>query len=288
MNRRSLLAMGAMLLALPNMAFAAAPTRFAVKVTGNGPDVILVPGLTCPGEVWDDTAARLSRTHRVHVLTVAGYGTPAGPNAEGPILAPLVEELAQYIRDEGLKSPALIGHSVGGTIGQMLAIRHPSALGRLLIVDAFPFTGLMFNPNGTSEQVEPNLRAYRDQFLAVTEEAYDAAQPPAMRRYVRSQEAYEKTLRWATVADRRVVLQKTYEAGILDMRPQIIQIKIPVTVFYAFDASLGAPLSLIEPVWIAAYASRPGTVMKRFDDSRHFIMLDQPERFAREVDAFLA
>ena len=36
-----------------------------------------------------------------------------------------------------------------------------------------------------------------------------------------------------------------------------------------------------------AYIALPGVTLKRIDDTYHFIMLDQPDVFAREVDAFL-
>ena len=53
---------------------AADPTRFSVSVTGQGPDVVLIPGLATPGEVWDATVKHLAPTHRVHVVQVAGFG----------------------------------------------------------------------------------------------------------------------------------------------------------------------------------------------------------------------
>jgi pimeloyl-ACP methyl ester carboxylesterase len=287
MNRRSLLAGGAMLLASGKAAIAAAPTRFVVRVTGKGPDVILIPGLTCAGEVWDETVARLSSTHRCHVLTVAGFGTvPAGPNATGPVLDPLVDELAAYIAAETPGRPAVIGHSVGGTIGQMLVLRHPQSVGRLLIVDAFPFTGLMFGAAAPA-QIEPQLRMLRERQLAMSEDSYDAGQPAQVRGLVKSQSGYEKALAWARAADKRVVSQVIYEAGVLDMRPQIGSIQIPVTVLYAFDAARGAPADYIDSGWRMAYANRPQTKMVRIDEAGHFIMFDQPERFVREVEAFL-
>ena len=83
--------------------------------------------------------------YRYHMVQVRGFsGTTAGANATGDVSAAVAEELARYIHDKRLKQPALIGHSMGGTIGMMLASRHPDALGKLMVVDMTPFTGAFF------------------------------------------------------------------------------------------------------------------------------------------------
>ena len=45
---------------------------------------------------------------------------------------------------------------------------------------------------------------------------------------------------------------------------------------------------ITDMIYSMSFASRPGTTLKRIDDSAHFIMFDQPQRFAAEVDAFLS
>src|SRR4051812_19012492 len=74
------------------------PTRFSVAVTGQGPNVILIPGLATSGEVWGDTVKHLALSHRVHVVQVAGFGgTDATANkVDGDLLPGLVAELGRY------------------------------------------------------------------------------------------------------------------------------------------------------------------------------------------------
>src|SRR5688572_30799577 len=131
------------------------PTRFSVAVTGQGPHVILIPGLATPGEVWDATVKHLAPTHRVHVVQVAGFGgADPGPNkAEGDMLPALVAEMAQYAA--GLDRPAVIGHSLGGLIALEVAAQKPDAIGRLLVVDALPFFALTMNPGATVDTAKP-------------------------------------------------------------------------------------------------------------------------------------
>ncbi|MGC4074310.1 MAG: alpha/beta hydrolase [Nibricoccus sp.] len=90
-------------------AFSAAPTAFTVKVTGHGRPMILIPGLTCPGDVWDTTVEHFKDRYECHVLSLAGFGgSPAKP---GPVLEPARDELAAYIKSHQLVRPIIVGHS---------------------------------------------------------------------------------------------------------------------------------------------------------------------------------
>ncbi|MFY8142258.1 MAG: alpha/beta fold hydrolase, partial [Caulobacter sp.] len=140
--------------AAPPAPIAASPAadRMTVTVVGQGPDVILIPGLASSSAVWDATVKQLAATHRVHVVQVAGFaGAPVAGNADGAVVAPLVEAVDGYIKAKGLKSPAVIGHSLGGFTGLLLAQRHPESIGRLMIVDSLPFFSLLFSPAATPE-----------------------------------------------------------------------------------------------------------------------------------------
>jgi pimeloyl-ACP methyl ester carboxylesterase len=49
--------------------------RITVTVRGKGPDVLLIPGLTCSTAVWDATAKRLEGHYRLHLVQVAGFAS---------------------------------------------------------------------------------------------------------------------------------------------------------------------------------------------------------------------
>jgi pimeloyl-ACP methyl ester carboxylesterase len=285
MDRRSLLAGAAMLLALPKPA-AAAPTRFTVKVSGAGADVILIPGLLSSGEVWDATAARLSMSRRVHVVTLAGFaGASAGANAQGEILGPFVEELAGYIRAGGLKDVAVIGHSMGGLSGNLLAGRHPELVSRLMVVDSLPLYWLMMGPNATVERFRAQSAAARDTILAMSAEQFAQAQGDQVSAFAKSREAQDRILRWAVASDRAVGARVLYEAATTDARPVLPRITADVRVLYACDPP--TPPAALDAMYASAYAGLAKKRLVRIDGSRHFIMYDQPGRFAAEVDGFL-
>ena len=282
-------AIAAIALALPALWLTAtAQERFTATVTGpeGAPPVILIPGLTSPASVWDKTIAQLSATHPVHALQVRGFaGEPAGPNAEGPVLQPLIAEIAAYA--EALDHPAIIGHSVGGLIGLEVAAARPDQIGRVLVVDSLAFYTLIFRPDATSENAAPYATMARTQMLGMNDEQFRATQAQSMAIMTKAESARPTLLDWSMTSDRRVVAQVMSEVMVTDARPRLPAITAPVTVLYAYDPAMGRPAEAVDQMYAAAYTGLAAANLKRIDDSFHFIQIDQQEAFAAEVSAFL-
>lgn len=277
-------------LAAPALPPAPVSDRIAVTVTGTGPDVILIPGLASSGHVWDATVAHLAGSHRVHVVQVAGFGgSAAGSNAAGPVLEPLVGAIHDYITAGQLQGAAVIGHSLGGLIAMKLAIAHPGDAGRIMIVDALPYAGMMFGPGATPARIEPQARATRDQLLAGTQDAYAAGEPDQMARLVKSRTpAAQAAIAAAAASDRRVVAAALYDDMTTDLRQDLAKITVPVTMLYPWDATTDVPQEMFDMLYTRAFAPLPHGKVERVDGAYHFIMIDQPLMFLQKVDAFLA
>ncbi|PIB91467.1 alpha/beta fold hydrolase [Caulobacter sp. FWC2] len=265
-----------------------AADRMTVTVTGKGPDVILIPGLASSAAVWDETVKQLAPTHRVHVVQVAGFaGAPVAGNAEGPVVEPLVEAVDAYIKTNHLKSPAVIGHSMGGFTGLMLVSRHPEDVSRLLIVDSLPFFASLFSPTATAESMKPQAAAMRDATTSMSADAFASQQAMTAPRYVKSPEGQKLMVQWSVASSQSVVGRAMYDLLTTDARGALPAIKTPTTLLYPYDPALGAPTAMIDKTYADAYAGLPGVTLKRIDDSRHFIMIDQPKAFADAVQTFL-
>jgi pimeloyl-ACP methyl ester carboxylesterase len=277
-------------------AAAAAPSaqpwagRISVVVAGNpkGPDVVLIPGLTSSRAVWDKTVAQLGGRYRLHLVQINGFaGAPAGDNASGPVLQPVVDAIELYIEANHLQRPAIIGHSLGGLAGLMLAEQHPQAVGRLMVVDSLPFIGLLFGPAMTVELVQAQGAQMRDGMANATDEQYAAMEAQGLAALVKDPEGRKLATGWAIASDKKVVAEAFYDDLTTDVRPGLAGITAPVTMLYPWDAVGGRPSSRADGLYGGAYAGLPGVKLKRIDNSYHFIMLDQPAAFAAEVEAFL-
>ena len=266
--------------------------RFHVRVDGPETpvgDVILVPGLTSSPEIWDSLTATLKDRYRVHRVHVQGFaGAPAEDNATGPVSAPVAEDLARYIAEQGLERPAVIGHSMGGVIGMMLAARHPDSVGKLMVVDMIPFMGAMCGgPGATAESVAPVADQIHAGMANGPREAYNAQAIASINGMINTESLRAGPIRDMETSDQQVAASAFRELIVTDLRPELARITAPTTVLYVkFNDPRMTP-EITDGIYQASFATLPGARLKRIDDSAHFIMLDQPAVFAAEVNAFL-
>lgn len=278
---------GALALTIFNASADLISDRITVTVHGQGPDVVLIPGLTCPGAVWDTTVAHLEGHYRVHVVQIDGFaGAPAKANAQGPVVQPSLEALDAYIKANHLGAPKIIGHSLGGTMGMMLALQHPEDVGRLMIVDALPFSGMLFGATDL-ESAKTTAAKMRDNTLNESQADYAKGEERFIRILAKSPDARKLATAWAVASDKSVVARASYDDLTTDLRPKLGQIKTPVTIVYPWDATSGYTQPETDAFYQGNYAALPNQKMVRVDGAYHFIMLDQPEAFLAQVDVFL-
>jgi pimeloyl-ACP methyl ester carboxylesterase len=255
----------------------------SIKVIGKGPPVILIPGLSSPRAVWDGVAPDLAKTHRVYLVQVNGFGgDDPRSNLEPGILDGVVAELHAYIREYKLQGAAVVGHSMGGLVGMILAERHPDDIGRLLVIDALPFIGTIFGVDSV-DAIEARAAQMRDGIAATQGKPGGAITKDPGGNMSITPEGRMKVALWGTQADQRVVAQAMYEDLTTDLRPKLKAIAPQrFTVFYA--AGMGEAQA--KPVWEGAYAGSKATLVA-FPRSYHFIMIDEPEPFRAALNDFL-
>jgi len=259
--------------------------RFDVETMGNGPDVVLIPGLNSTREVWRPTAEALAAGHTVHMVQLAGFGSPAGANADGAILDPLVDELAAYLQAKSIASPAIVGHSLGGFTAMRLALRHPDAVGRIVVVDSLPFFSVLFDPSATAESAGPQAAQIKAMTLALGRQAEPAdcdKVSPVFARMSKTREGRCKVAHWAAQADPVVSAQLVFELMTTDLRHEIGALAVPATVLYARDPAMG-PAEGIDALWRSNYAAAADTVLIPIDGSLHFTMLDNFDATLAEI-----
>ena len=285
MNLRILVraALAALLLALgtapahatPSAAGAGAfqSTRFSVQTRGAGPDVILIPGLTSGRDVWLQAVSAIPG-YRYHLIQVSGFaGEPVRGNRQGAVVAPLAEEIARYITERRLDHPAIVGHSMGGTLAMMVAARHPGLAGKVMVVDMLPQPAGLFG--GTATDWGPLGNSLRNMVASpggrmLLGNLLTALSPPASsnRR-----------------SDPDLVARATHDLAGTDLTPQLPRIRTPMTIVYASaDARTRAAT---DRTFSQAYAGARGVRLVRIDGSGHMVMLDQPARFAAALRTFL-
>lgn len=263
-----------------------ASDRLSVEVMGQGPDVILIPGFASSREVWRPLAQRLAATHRVHLVQLAGFAGEPWTHGDGAFVQPVVDELARYAAT--LNRPAVIGHSMGGLTGLLLAQQHPEAVGRVMSVDSLPFFSALYGPTATVESARPFADQAAAGILNADAAGYRVQQERTAAGMMRNEAGRADMVEWSMASDRQAMASAIRDVMTTDARPGLAAMTTPVWAVYAADANGGAPAAMADGMWGREYAALPGVKLVRVDDSRHFIMTDQPERLSALVDEFLA
>jgi pimeloyl-ACP methyl ester carboxylesterase len=270
-------------------ATAFASNRISVTTVGTGPDVILIPGLSSSPEVWATTVAAMPG-YRYHLVQVKGFaGVAPDANATGPVVAPVAAEIARYISDSRLDRPALVGHSLGGTLAMMVATQHPDSVGRLMVVDMFPFLGAMFGgPTATPDSVRPMAEQIRAGITASSGDGRRAQTEQTIAGMVRTEAMRPTAVRHSLDSDPATSGQAMYDIITTNLMPDLARFRGPFKVLWVVPT--GAPVSeeMMGIFYRSAYAAAPQAQLVHIPDSAHFIMWDAPTRFRSELSAFLA
>lgn len=274
--------------ALPAAAFS--PTRFTVADQGSvgKPDVMLIPGLGSSAAVWTDEAAKLTPNYRLHILQISGFaGTPARGNTTGPILPAVVEELHQYIAANSLH-PIVVGHSLGGLLTLMLASKYPQDVRKIVMVDALPSLAALYAPGAPADQFTPFAEGMKAQLLQGPPEAFAAQAKASAAAMVKNSSRLQTVVDSSVASDRTVFATAMAEDIETDLRGEVANIKTPALLLYPFDMGVAGPdPAKVDAPYQAQYKSMPNVKLVRIDDSRHFIMYDQPAKLDEALEAFL-
>jgi pimeloyl-ACP methyl ester carboxylesterase len=256
--------------------------EISVVTRGSGPDVILIHGLAGHTGVWTECAEVLDDRYRLHLVQIHGFGGLARTSTDSLITVAVTREVARYIRETGLTRPALIGHSMGGTIALMVAARNPGLAGRVMVLDVVPFMGAIFGqPDATPEALRPMADQLRAQLLS------GAILDQLVATMTRSEANRQKLLQYANASDRRTVANAMHELILTDLRPELARVNVPLTVLYVLPANVPYTAEQFDNAMKQLYSNVHGATLVRIDDSNHYIQLDQPARFVAAVDAFM-
>lgn len=260
---------------------------FKVEVKGQGEPLLLIPGLTCPGEVWAETVALLSDRYECHSITLPGFaGQPPTADFQESFLENVRKELAAYIQEIG-KPVTIIGHSLGGFTAMNLAIHNPEGVKKIVVVDSYPSMGaIFFGKNADLAQVADIYEKGRPSMMDMEPQAYEDMQRQTLHAMIIDSAHAERALQWSLASDRETALQAYQELLLADLRPRMAEIDCPGLIL---QAGLGP--NYTDKKWKEINENQYGKNRKikiaRNGESMHFIMFDQPAWMAEQLLDFL-
>jgi 3-oxoadipate enol-lactonase len=238
--------------------------------------IVLAHALGLDLSMWDALASHLGATRSVLRYDQRGHGGSAVPR--GPYrLDDLVDDAARVIREWGRGPVVFVGLSMGGMVGQGLAIRYPELVKGVVLA------------NTTARYPEAALAMWAQRIASVEQGGLAAIAEMAMERYFTA--AFRAQQPEAAAAQRATLLRTGaagYVAGChavagVDWLEQLPRIACP-TLVIAGAHDIGAP-----PAMAQAIAERVrGAELVTLAEASHISVVEQPAAFAQAVDAFLA
>lgn len=254
---------------------------FEVSVVGQGPAVLLIPGLASSADVWQSTVDALKDRYQLHIFTLAGFAGVNPLSAEQwgqSYLLTQQQAILDYIERQQLTKPVVIGHSLGGYLALALATRAPEQIGGAINVDGLPALGVLFAESAARNQ--GNQQAAPASF-----------DPMLMAKGMANNESWHKRIvndmfRSDGMTSGRVM----GELMQADLRPQLAELRVPVLTLGALQN--GAPYSTAQEVQ-ANYEKQLANAPAQYHsfafaaDSKHFIMADAPAWLNQQIGQFL-
>ena len=277
------------LLLIALISLTASAEGLKVNVLGNGKPMILIPGLTCDGAVYEETVKKYQSQYECHVITLPGFAGNPAIEFEDNFVETVKGLIMEYIADNNLKNPTIVGHSLGGFIALSLAIDHPGDFDRLVIIDSLPFLTAIQMPGATAESARPFAENMKNMMLS-QEGSNEGMQRMMLQSMITDPKNIETALEWGKASDANTVAQAMYELYTTDLRDKLDQIESPILVMGAWIAykNYGVSRETTLANFEGQYSKATNCTVKLTDIGKHFIMWDDPEFYFASIDSFLA
>lgn len=241
---------------------------------GEGPPLVLIPGLAGGFELLGPLARILARDFRVISYQLRGEDDCFALRRRFG-LKDLVNDLAEFLEWHYLEQPAVLGVSFGGVLALEFAVRFPHRLRKLAVQGAGARfeRGLLQQVAGTvlSRYPLPADNAFVNQFFNLLFGSKQKQDP--LFHFVTRQ-------CWHT--DQSIMAHRFHLVEKFTLDGRMNRIRVPTLLMAGDRDLLVSPKSLTD---LGDGIADSRTV--RLEGSGHLAFVTQPERVAREVRAFL-
>ena len=245
------------------------------EVYGRGKPVILLHGWLGSWGLWQETMGFLGRYYRTYALDFWGFGE-SGKKRETYAVQDFVSLVNQFMDQLGIVHAPLVGHSMGGTVSLSVAIRYPERVSKVVVVGS-PMVGSSLAPLLKLLGLRPvafmlfnMMGVFRAGMRVYSPFICSDPRFPAMMDRDLTRTTLESFLR--SIGS----LRRT------DLRPMLDQIKIPALGIYGDRDIIVHPRQ-----WQPMQKGIGHAQIERLPLAGHFPMLEEPQRFADRLKAFL-
>lgn len=247
-----------------------ADTTIAYDVAGDGPAIVFLHGLTNRRQAWDPVSTLLASRFSCVRLDFRGHGESS--TAASYDLLELVGDVRAVVEGLSLGDPAVVGHSLGGTVAAVYAAVHEAQA--VVCVDQtlrFGDFAARIQPLATALRGERPMEAVMEFERGLGLEPYSGVTELEQRVLGFDPEVVLGL--WATALDTPPDELTAVSEALLP------QISAPLLCVH------GSPPPTHYAAWLGALA--PSARVEVWEGMGHLLHLVDPERFAARVTEFL-
>jgi proline iminopeptidase len=243
---------------------------------------------------WDDFA-NIDDFVTIVAIHPRGSGL-SGPAAGDAYLLPDyaadVEALRMHL---GMEKPILMGWSHGGMVAQQFAFTYPDSLSKLILFDTTAYFGEFLNDIEAAVQEFKDEPWFDQSFAALkaewageykTDEDMARLWVDEMKFYFRKfdarAEAYHERTKDLPVRIAPLKIFNDKEANTMDLRPELRKITVPTLVIvgrHDFITNIAMAEEMVKHI--------PDACLEIFEESGHFAVVEEPEKFYRIIKDFV-
>lgn len=246
------------------------------ETLGRGRPVLLLHGWLGSWALWRNTLEVLSKEFRVYALDFFGFGESFDRNSNFSVNN-FVESVNQFMDRLGIIKAPLVGHSMGGTVSLAAAVRFPEKVVKVTVIGS-PI-------QGTSLNLLLKLAGYR----GTARIAWTS--PVLLKTFLRG---YSYFIAKDGKAMGKMILDDVSKISVdsffqsigtlreTDLRTTLTDVAMSVQGIY------GKHDVIVNPGQAKVLKQHiPQSQIAWFENSGHFPMLDEPERFHNTLVDFL-
>ena len=248
----------------------------AFERSGSGPPMIILHGLFGSSTNWKSIAQCLTKSYTVDRVDLRNHG--ASPWHDTMNYLAMADDVKQFIEQHQLEHPIVLGHSMGGKVAMVLAVRYPALLKSLIVVDIAPVTTDTCHASVVRALENLNLlvvRSRRDAEVVLSYDVPDAGlRQFLLQNLVRRETGYVWRINLRALADNMTmladfpVLPGCYSGPTLFVRggdSNYVEIKHGPVIQKMF----------------------PTSVMRTIAGAGHWLHAEKPREFLHELERFL-
>ena len=249
--------------------------EISYEIEGEGPLVTFSHSLACNLSMWDEQVRVLRDRYRVLRYDTRGHGQTSAPTG-AYTLDQLADDLKGLLDGLGVAATHFVGLSMGGMIGQVLALKHPAMVQSLTLCD-------------TTSRYPPGAAAvWEERIKTVGAQGMEPMVAPTLERWFTPPFRARRKDLMGTIG---TMIRRTPAAGYvgcchalpkINVTERLRDVRCPALVIVGEDDP-GTPVEMARDI----HAALPVAELAVLCRASHLSNVEQPGEFNRALGGFL-